>query len=414
MYGGLHPGTDDDKRAVPYPREVSAVAVPRSSSRWSWPRDVAITVALGVFLIAGTYGAAHHQPERLMRQPDAAAVVVLAAVAATLSLRRRHPVAVLGAVWVLTLVYFLIGYPWGPIWIGLVIAYYTAVARGHRLAGALAAAGGFLVFPWLDYLLDRGPAPSLGTMSALAAWLLVVFGVGEGVRIRRLRAAEAARLREEESKLQASDERLRIARELHDVLAHNISLINVQAGVALHVNGELPEQARNALAAIKDASREALGELRSALDVLRQTGDAPRGPAPGLGQLPDLVAGARAAGLDVRVETEGVPVALPAPLDLAAYRIAQEALTNVIRHAGATTVWIRVTHAPSDLRLRVEDDGRGPAVGEPAGGGSGIAGMRERLAALGGELHTGARPGGGFQVAARLPLPLPTNVESEQ
>jgi signal transduction histidine kinase len=126
-----------------------------------------------------------------------------------------------------------------------------------------------------------------------------------------------------------------------------------------------------------------------------------------------LVAGARAAGLDVRVETEGVPVALPAPFDLAAYRIAQEALTNVIRHAAATTVWIRVTYGAGDLRLRVEDDGRGVPVGEPAGGGSGIAGMRERLAALGGELHTGARPGGGFQVAARLPLPLPTNVEAE-
>jgi signal transduction histidine kinase len=397
---------------VPYPLSVSAVAVPQSSSRWSWPRDIGISVILAAFLIVGTYGAATHQPERLMRHPDAAAVVLLAAVAAILSLRRRHPVAVLGAVWVLTLVYFLAGYPWGPIWLGLVIAYFTAVARGHRLAGAVAAAAGFLLFPWLDDLLGRGPGPSLGTLSAVAAWLLVVFGVGEAVRIRRLRAAEAARLQEEEAKLQASDERLRIARELHDVLAHNISLINVQAGVALHVNGELPEQARAALAAIKDASREALGELRSALDVLRQTGEvAPRGPARGLGQLPDLIAGARSAGLDVRVETEGVPVALPAPLDLAAYRIAQEALTNVIRHAAATTVWIRVTYAPGDLRLRIEDDGRGLTLGEPAAGGSGIAGMRERLAALGGELRTGPRPGGGFQVTARLPLPAQVDAE---
>jgi signal transduction histidine kinase len=386
---------------------VSAVAVPSRSPRWRWLRDIGISAALAAFLIAGTYGAARHQPERLMRYPDALAVVLLVAVAATLALRRRHPVAVLGAVWVLTLLYFLAGYPWGPIWLALVIAYFTAVALGHRLAGALAAAGGFLLFPWLDDLLGRGHGPSLGTLSALAAWLLVVFGVGEAIRIRRVRVAEAARLREEEAKLQASDERLRIARELHDVLAHNISLISVQAGVALHVNGELPDQARAALAAIKDASREALGELRSALDVLRQTGEAPRGPAPGLGQLPDLVAGARSAGLDVRVETEGAPVALSAPLDLAAYRIAQEALTNIIRHAGATTVWIRVTYAPGDLRLRIEDDGRGLPLGEPPAGGSGIAGMRERLAALGGELRTGSRPGGGFQVAARLPLPAP-------
>ncbi len=380
----------------------------QSSSRWSLPRDIGIATLLGAFLIVGTYGAARHDQGHFVRRPDVAVVVLLVVIAGALSQRRRYPVAVLGIVWALTLVYFLAGYPWGPIWLGLVIAYYTVVARGHRLAGAVAAAGGFLVFPWLDDLLGRGPGPSLGTLSALAAWLLVLFGVGEGVRIRRVRAAEAARLQEEEQKLKASDERLRIARELHDVLAHNISLINVQAGVALHVNGELPEQARTALSAIKDASREALGELRSALDVLRQTGDAPpRGPAPGLGQLPDLVAAARSAGLDVRVETEGVPVVLPAPLDLAAYRIAQEALTNVIRHAAATTVWIRVTYGPAHLGLRIEDDGKGLSLGEPAGGGSGIAGMRERLGALGGELRTGARPGGGFQVTARLPLPAP-------
>ena len=376
-----------------YPLGVRAGAAVQSSSRWSLPRDIGITVLLAALLIGGTYGAARHQPGHLARRPDAAVVVLLALIALALSQRRRYPVAVLGVVWALTFGYFLAGYPWGPIWLGLVIAYYTAVSQGHRLAGALAAAGGFLAFPWLDDLLGRGPGPSLGTMSALAAWLLVLFGVGEGVRIRRLRAAEAARLQEEEEKLKASDERLRIARELHDVLAHNISLINVQAGVALHVNGELPEQARTALAAIKDASREALGELRSALDVLRQTGDAPpRGPAPGLGQLPDLVAATRSAGLDVRVETEGLPVVLPAPLDLAAYRIAQEALTNVIRHAASTTVWIRVTYGPGHLGLRIEDDGKGPSLGEPAAGGSGIAGMRERLAALGASCARGPGP----------------------
>ena len=204
-------------------------------------------------------------------------------------------------------------------------------------------------------------------------------------------------------------ERLRIAQELHDVLAHNISLINVQAGVALHVNEQLPDHARAALTAIKQASREALGELRTVLDVLRQNGDAaaPRRPAPGLAQLQDLVEGAKVAGLETHVEIEGEPVALPAPVDLAAYRIAQEALTNVIRHAGAANVWVRVLYGPQELGIRVEDDGSGPLAPQGSalgGGGNGIPGMRERAAALGGRLDTGPRPGGGFQVLARLPL----------
>jgi len=303
MSGPSTLGTMTGGVAVPYPRGVSTVAAPSTSSRALWLRDAATTVVLGAVMIGGIYGAARHHNEHVFRRPDAAAVVLLVAIVAALLLRRRYPVAVLGAVWALTLVYFAAGYPDGPIWLG-------------------------------------------------------------------------------------------------------------QAGVALHVNGVLPEQARTALAAIKDASREALGELRSALDVLRQSGDAPpRRPAPGLADLPDLVAGARTAGLDVRVETEGAPVAVPAPLDLAAYRVAQEALTNVIRHAAATTVWLRLTYAASELRLRIEDDGRGPAVGEPAGGGSGIAGMRERAAALGGELRTGRRPGGGFQVSARFALPASTESE---
>src|SRR2546423_2550992 len=340
-----------------------------------------------------------------MRHPDAGAIILLSAVAAILSLRRRYPVPVLGAVWALTLVYFLAGYPWGPIWLGLVIAYYTVVARGHRLAGAVAAAGGFLVFPWLDDLLGRGPGPSLGTMSALAAWLLVVFGVGEGIRIRRLRVAEAARLKEEEEKLQASDERLRIARELHDVLAHNISLINVQAGVALHLMDEQPEQARTALTAIKQASKDALGELRSVLEVLRRSDEAePRTPQPGLDELDDLISRAGAAGLAVTVEVDGVPRPLPVDVDLAAFRIVQEAVTNVARHAGQSTATIRVAYGEHEVTLQIDNDGRRGTPSSISGSGSGIAGMRERTAALGGRLEVGPRPGGGFRGRAELPM----------
>jgi signal transduction histidine kinase len=195
---------------------------------------------------------------------------------------------------------------------------------------------------------------------------------------------------------------MRIARELHDVLAHNISLINVQAGVALHLMDEQPGQSRSALAAIKQASNDALGELRSVLDVLRQGDEAPpRAPASGLAQLDSLVAGAGATGLEVRTRVEGTPRPLPAGTDLAAFRIVQESLTNVTRHAGPATATVLVRYG-DDLTVQVDDDGRGP---EAAGGpGNGIRGMRERVAALGGELTTGPRPDGGFRVLARLPL----------
>jgi len=377
-------------------------------------RNVLVTAGLGLFMVVGTFGAGRHQ--HVGRHPDAGAVALLLAIAASLPLRRRRPVQVLAWVWALTFVYLLANYPYGPVWLGLIVAYFTAVATGHRLAGAVAAVSGFLAFPWLSYVLGRGPAPTPGALSVVAAPLLVVFGVGESTRVRRQRVAEAVRIRSEESARRASEERLRIAQELHDVLAHNISLINVQAGVALHVNEQLPEHARTALTAIKQASREALGELRTVLDVLRQNGEgaAPRRPAPGLAQLQDLVEGAKVAGLETHVETEGEPVALPAPVDLAAYRIAQEALTNVIRHAGAANVWVRVLYGPQELGIRVEDDGSGPLAPQGSalgGGGNGIPGMRERAAALGGRLDTGPRAGGGFRVLARLPLGPPPEGE---
>jgi len=188
------------------------------------------------------------------------------------------------------------------------------------------------------------------------------------------------------------------------VLAHNISLINVQAGVALHLMDEQPGQSRTALAAIKQASNDALGELRSVLDVLRQGDEAePRSPASGLAQLDSLVAGAAATGLEVRTRVEGAPRPLSAGTDLAAFRIVQESLTNVTRHAGpAASATVRIGYGADELVVEVTDDGRGAAAG--GGGGNGIRGMRERVAALGGELTAGPRPGSGFRVLARLPL----------
>jgi len=372
--------------------------------RASLVSDSALAAALAVVLSVGTYFSAWHQHGH--RSVDAGAIALVVASAGTLALRRRYPVAVLALVFGTTLIYFVLGYASGPIWLALIVAYYTATACGHRLAAVIAGVAGLAIFPWLDYLLRDGSPPSLAGLAALAAWLLVVLGAGEAVRIRRERAAAAARIEEEEARRQASEERLRMARELHDSLGHYLSLISVQSGVALSLNQELPEQARTSLATVKQASKEALSELRSVLDILRQDGErAPRSPTATLARLSDLVAQATAPGLEVRAETEGSVRPLPFGVDLAAYRIVQEALTNVARHAGPATATVRVIYGEDDVTVQVDDDGGGRTGDpQPPASGNGIAGMRERVAALGGELDVGPRPGGGFRVRARFPL----------
>src|SRR5215469_936442 len=365
--------------------------------------DSALAAGLAAIAAVGTHFAAHGQ--HAYRPADAGAYALAVVAAGTLVGRRRYPVQVMGVVFAATLAYFAFGYPAGPIWLPLIVAYFTAAARGHRLAAAITAAAGFGIFPWLDYALRNARPPSAIFLGALAAWLLVVLGAAEIVRIRRERAAEAARIRQEEQLRRTSEERLRIARELHDAIGHHLSLINVQSGVALHLGDELPEQARDSFSAIKHASKEALSELRSVLSVLRQEDEpAPRSPASTIARLDDLVSHAAAAGLAVRTEFDGPPRPLPFSVDAAAYRIVQEALTNVTRHAGPAAAIVRVSYAERDLAVQVDDDGRGPAPGPPAGNGQGILGMRERAVALGGELQAGPRPGGGFRVRARLPL----------
>jgi signal transduction histidine kinase len=372
--------------------------------RASLVSDSALAAALAVVLSVGTYFSAWHQHGH--RSVDAGAIALVVASAGALALRRRYPVAVLALVFGTTLIYFVLGYASGPIWLALIVAYYTATACGHRLAAVIAGVAGLAIFPWLDYLLRDGSPPSLAGLAALAAWLLVVLGAGEAVRIRRERAAAAARIEEEEARRRASEERLRMARELHDSLGHYLSLISVQSGVALSLNQELPEQARTSLATVKQASKEALSELRSVLDILRQDGErAPRSPTATLARLSDLVAQATAPGLEVRAETEGSVRPLPFGVDLAAYRIVQEALTNVARHAGPATATVRVIYGEDDVTVQVDDDGGGRTGDlQPPASGNGIAGMRERVAALGGELDVGPRPGGGFRVRARFPL----------
>jgi signal transduction histidine kinase len=368
-----------------------------------WPADLALALGVGVAQVAFTYLAAQHQPAR--RPLDALAYALLASGPLALVVRRRYPVAVLFFVFGVTLSYWVIGYGRGPVFFALIVALFTAVITGHRLAAVLDLVLGYFGFLWLPFLLDRDTAPTLGADLGLAAWLLVLLSAAAFVRVRRERALEAVRIREEEARRRASEERLRIARELHDALGHHISLINVQAGVALHVNEEIPEQARTALSAIKQASKEALTELRSVLDILRQGDEhAPRSPTPTLRQLDDLVSRAAAAGLEVQTERDGVVRPLPFGVDVAAFRIVQEALTNVTRHAGPATATVRIAYGDRDLIVQVDDDGRGAAAHDGPESGKGILGMRERVAALGGDLEVGPRPEGGFRVRARLPL----------
>jgi len=367
------------------------------------PTDVAVAALVAVAQLGLTTLAARRQPDR--QALDLLAYLLLAVGPVALLWRRRSPAVVLAVVMASNVLYFGLGYPYGPAWLALIVAFWTAVTGGARRVAWATAVVGLAAYFTLAALLDRvGPATA-ATIAAHLGWLLLVLSVSEIALAARQRRQAAERTRAEEARRRAGEERMRIARELHDVLAHNISLINVQAGVALHLMDEQPGQSRTALVAIKQASNDALGELRSVLDVLRQGDEAPpRAPASGLAQLDSLVAGAGATGLEVTTRVEGLPRPLPAGTDLAAFRIVQESLTNVTRHAGPASATVLVRYGPDDLTVRVDDDGRGPAAATGPGNGNGIRGMRERVAALGGELTTGVRPGGGFRVQARLPI----------
>jgi signal transduction histidine kinase len=365
--------------------------------------DSALALVLAAALTVATYFVSQHRASA--RPFDAGAAALVVASAAALAARRMRPVAVLTVEFGIVLAYLVIGYPDGPIWLTLIIATFTAVVYGHRLAGLAAVIAVFGIFLLVHPVLGRGPAPSAAGLAAVAAWPLVLLGAAEAVRIRRVRAAEAARIREEKALRRASEERLRMARELHDSLGHYLSMISVQSGVALKLYPGLPSQVAESLSAIRQASKEGLRELSSVLSILRQGGEpAPRAPPSALARLGDLFNHAAAAGMQVRAETSGTVRELPFGVDQAAFRIVQEALTNVTRHAGTNTATVCVRYGQHDLTVQVDDDGQGRNDGLPPPGGSGIAGMRERVAALGGQLQAGPRPEGGFRVTATLPL----------
>ncbi|MFF4597262.1 sensor histidine kinase [Amycolatopsis sp. NPDC001319] len=302
-----------------------------------------------------------------------------------------------------------------PVFLPLIVTFAAAVVLGSRPVAYAVLFAGYVLAVFVP--VPGWDPPSVASGGGLAAWFLVLAAAAELVRVRRqarrAREAElagAARTRQEQELRRAGDERLRIARDLHDVLAHQLALITVQANAGLTLLPRDPRAVEQALTAIKDAGNSALGELRAALDALRSpgAGAAPHRPSPRLsqpGDLAELLEGARAAGLRVTADTAGPLPVLPTPVDQAAYRIAQEAVTNAIRHAGAgSTLGLRVACTEGRLELTVTDDGRGRPGSRTAGGGNGLPGMRDRATAFGGLLTTGPVPGGGYRVAAVLPI----------
>jgi signal transduction histidine kinase len=398
------------------------------SSRNPLPRGRALRVdvllALGVGLVqVGTLALSQRivsSPD--WRDPDAVAYLLLAAGPVALLFRRRWPLAVLAATLVCGLAYAARTYPEGPSQLAVFPALWTVALtlprrRAWLAATVAAVASAFAEFYlYGDTIIDGEPLYAVVPVLAAMWW-------GEAVRARRAYVAElrdraelAERTREEEARRRVDEERMRIARELHDVVSHTIGVISVQAGVAAHLLHRRPDKAADSLAAIRQASDDALGELHAMLGVLREGGGedgrAPLAPAPGLAELDALVAQAAGAGVEVTVSLEGEPRRLPPAVDLAAYRVVQESLTNVARHAGASRAEVSVRHSDGRLVVEVTDDGRarpgnGPGNANGNGSGQGILGMRERARALGGNLEAGPRPGGGFRVQATLPVGTP-------
>ncbi|MET8277567.1 sensor histidine kinase [Micromonospora sp. NPDC005174] len=375
--------------------------------------DTMLPLALLVFGVLATDLAGDNQPGSTPVDAICLALIALAALA--LLLRRRAPVATLAVVTMATSTYLVLGYPYGPILLAFLFAVYTVAVRLPVRPAALAASGAFVLLV-AHVFVSRGPAPGWFGVLPASAWVVVPFAVGVVVRVNRETAArsraEQARERAEQARRQADEERLRIAQEVHDVVGHGLAAISMQAEIALHLLPKRPEQAEVALTAISRTSREALDELRVTLGAVRR--GAEREPVPGLARLPALCDRLAGAGLAVDLRQDGDPRELPAAVDLAAYRVVQEALTNVLRHAGVASAEVTVGYRADELTVEVTDRGVGAAsrfdaAGEldaSAGqtGGHGLAGMRERVAALGGRLTIGPRPGGGFRVWARLPL----------
>jgi signal transduction histidine kinase len=373
----------------------------KTARRWAGDAGLAAAVT-GVDLAVAL--APSHWHGGAASRPGALGMMLLTAGGGALSARRRYPVTVLGVVLATTLGAGALGARGA--WLALIVAVFTAVLRGRRAAAIAALVIGYLASVW---------NASAEFALLLLAGLVTLLSVAELSRALNARAAADRRGRDEATARLASEERLAIARDLHDVVAHSISVINVQANTALHLMDRQPERAREALTAIREVSGQALAEFATVLGALRDVsgspaqsnGDrAPLAPVPGVARLDELAARARSAGFVVSVAARGPVRQLPAGVDAAAYRIVQEALTNAVRHSAGRSASVLLRYGDGDLEIEVDDDGVGAGAGWHARTGrtgNGLAGMAERARALGGTLNAGPRPGGGFRVLARLP-----------
>ena len=360
-------------------------------------RDWAIAVCVAAtLLVAGLSG--DHPATDL----DLLGYVLLAAGGLVLAWRRRAPIAVLAVTGLCAVGYQAIGFDVAAV--AYLFAVYAAVRAGHRAITIAVSVAMLATLPLAalaapqDWPVREAFEQARGALEL--AWLIAAGAAGEALRQAERRADEAERTREETARRRANEERLHIARELHDSLTHQISIIKVQAEVAVHLARKRGEQVPAALLAIREAGREATRELRATLEALR---DDDKNPPHGLDHVPELVEQARATGLDAKLTIEGERPDVPVAVDRTAYRIVQESLTNITRHAAAATASVRIDYHPDALAIRVDDDGRATPATPPVPG-VGLLGMHERVTALGGRLRAEPRGEGGFTVDAELPV----------
>ena len=362
-------------------------------------------VALGAFVLGEAAFAPQAAPIGAI---DVALVVMTAAASAVC---RRYPLVALSVVTPAMLAFYLRVHGGVPPAFPVMGAVYVAAWRGHRSAAALASVVFLVGFLGRDISAapsDRPAQQIVERTSLLLGWFVAANIAALVARQRRAyleqveqRAADAERTREETALRRAGEERLRIARDLHDSLTHNISLIKVHAGIAVHLARKRDDEPSAALLAIQEASSAAMRELRATLDVLRAPSQDE--DCVGLARVDELAERTLAAGVPVKVTVTGEPTDVPVEVDQAGYRVVQEALTNVARHAGPATAQVQVEYAPAQLTVSVTDDGLA-STARPVTAGVGLSGMRERVTGLGGTLHAAPRPGGGFAVKATFPL----------